>query len=128
MSKTVILFLFTISLFQLIQKIDNFKMYECYICSDKLQTSNFLVRHLHSCHYSTLQNRYICKQENCISEFQDSHAFKKHLNKKHKSCEKSYANKNDINPFIKEQQDSTFLSIPSEVKTQAKTMQCRREF
>ena len=58
-------------------------MFLCYICNGKLESSSFLLRYLQSQHYSAIKNRYVCKQDNCIKEFQDAHAFKKHLDRKH---------------------------------------------
>lgn len=62
-------------------------MFVCYICGDKLSTPSSLIVHFNLQHMIALNNRYKCRQENCVSDFQDPKAFKKHLLKKHQSKE-----------------------------------------
>ena len=107
----------------------------CYICSERYQTPSFLIRHFKLRHVITVGDRYKCKQESCVFEFQDSYAFKKHLVKKHsQTVEKNHipiSKKQFIPSFpvlnIKSQETSSneSLLLPDDVTitpTQLKTV------
>ena len=65
------------------------------ICYKKLNSPNLLIRHLKTLHRLAFNNRYVCKQGECIREFQNSQAFKKHLHREHSTREESTAQKSE---------------------------------
>ena len=87
-------------------------MSTCYVYYLVLLTSTLLLLHLKSSHFTVSHNRYVCKQSNCVSEFQNAKALKKHLDRKHSIPEKKDIRESDnYSTSIKNQ---SFLLLPSD--------------
>ena len=89
-------------------------MFTCYVCGLILLISTLLLLHLKSSHFTVSHNRYVCKQSNCIREFQNAKAFKKHLDRKHNIPDKKDIHKSD-NYFTSIQNQSVSLLLSDEV-------------
>jgi hypothetical protein len=56
----------------------------CYVCNNGFANASLLATHMKHAHNFTVSSQYICKQGNCLRNFQSLYSFKRHLNTQHR--------------------------------------------